>query len=306
LDSEKKTMSALDSKRTTNNGKQSNVDNDDEGSSSAASSSGPKGAVESIHLDSEKQMISTIQEEKKGNDYASIQKDDESHVHKLLFHVELRDKLRQRLKQEVNTITADDGILANLVNTLKGENNKSISIGGSGGEPSLDLLALNLNLTTLTDLPAEALGFLEKKTMDQQSANRTSEEELARSALGSLQALEQQITNLRSKDAEEVDALQRNAKNREKLKEVVRKQQEQLQQDANSLGSSLDQVRDLAVPPPVPPKEEETIISNAAPVTSAEPAAGLTPVAEAGAAESPGAGYETQTDMMSSSGEYES
>ena len=125
-------------------------------------------------------------------------------MHKLLFHVELRDKLRQRLKQEVNTITADDGILANLVNTLKGENNKSISIGGSGGEPSLDLLALNLNLTTLTDLPAEALGFLEKKTMDQQSANRTSEEELARSALGSLQALEQQITNLRSKDAEEV------------------------------------------------------------------------------------------------------
>lgn len=217
------------------------------GSSSSSSDGGDSGgSVTTIGLDSEKQ-VSTLQEgatvysqlDQVSQEFAQIRVDDEQHVHKLLLNVNLRDQLRERLMKASETLRADDDLLTSQVAAVK----EAHQGGSNATTPSAPLGLISLNQAVMT-----SAGFLARQAGGQ---NLTAEEDLAKSALATLDTLDQQIANVRAKDKAEVQALQANAKNRDMLKGVIKKQQDQLFSDTSVLEGNLDQIKELAAPPAV-------------------------------------------------------
>lgn len=213
-----------------------------------SSSSDDKGSVTSIALDSEKQ-VSALQEGAKdvrsstdtvynqlgrvSDEFAHIREDDEQHVHKLLLNVNLRDQLREKLMKAADTLRADDDLLTSQIAAVKAQQ------GSNATSPALGLISLDASMVSTA-------GFLAKQASGQ---NLTAEEDLAKSALNTLETLDQQIAKVRAKDKEEVLALETNAKNRDMLKAVIKRQQDQLLADTSTLEGNLDQIKDLAAPP---------------------------------------------------------
>merc|ERR1719487_923171 len=96
----------------------------------------------------------------------------------------------------------------------------------------------------------QTFGFLAKTGATKMNASSGDvlalDEGLAKTAMGSLSELEQEVAEVRRKDEEEVAALEANAKQRDMLKGVIKKQQEQLAADSSILDGSLEQIQTLA------------------------------------------------------------
>ena len=182
-------------------------------------------------------QLSTLSDE-----FAAIRKDDELHVRKLLAHVKLREKLQQRLEEQQKTLRADDELLTQRIQSVEAFETGANSTSGEQPGSSLSLLQ---------NAQTQEFGFLSKAEAARVNASlemQARSEDLAKTALASIATLEKQLELVRSKDHEEVQALESNAKKRETLKNLIKKQQEQLSEDAEGLEGSLTQIEHLATP----------------------------------------------------------
>lgn len=176
-------------------------------------------------------------------EFEKLKEDDDVHIHKLLFNVKLRDRLRKKFLQEQETLRADDELLTmQIIDTVKETHHGNLT--------AEDLQKLGLNDTHTTTASLLATSIDEGK-MNPEDAER------AKGAMASLVTLDAQIAQVRAKDQEEIHALESNAKHREKLRSLIEKQEEQLSLDATSLLDSLDSVEQLAGGPKALEKKKD-------------------------------------------------
>lgn len=133
--------------------------------------------------------------------FEALQKDDESHIAKLTENVRIRDHLRLDLRSAVERAAADNTEILDLVSTIP--------------------VSKSARSASASALIAGKEGSLENSNTEYDSMTS---DEIRNSAHEHFKSLKEQIEALRAADAEELRALELNAKQRHMFKEQIRDQ----------------------------------------------------------------------------------
>lgn len=177
-------------------------------------------------------------------EFKDLHQDDNSHIRKLLFNIQLREQLRSKLHEVDQQLATDNMQLAA----------KTASIAGN--QANADALP--------TAAPAVSNEQGEEDSQGTMLLQRSKSEDLATTTLDRVAALVKDITALRQRDDEEVQALTNNAKSRETLGKEIAFRKEQLSHDGGDLLADLGKIRDLA-------QQDQQVATQVPPASAVDP-----------------------------------
>merc|ERR1719316_2047945 len=175
-------------------------------------------------------------------EFKELREDDSSHVKQLMYTVNLREHLRDQLREAQEQLEKDNQHLAERTVEVIGTANQGIvaaataAAGSQAADPE-DQLEEAPNSTTAAMLLQAAISSRQHREINGQ--------QIAAEALGRVQSLMKDIAALRKRDEEEMQILRKNAESREALRVKIDSRRDQLQTDAGALLQDLSKIRGL-------------------------------------------------------------
>jgi hypothetical protein len=169
-------------------------------------------------------------------EFKELHADDASHVRQLTYNVHLREQLQEKLREARDQLAEDNEHLAERTMQIiaggevmpQPQNGEGQAQGGENGGGNETFAALLLEAAVVS-----------RKNRELNNA------QIAAQALDRVKQLVEDISALRARDEEEIQALRANAESRSALRKKIDERNDQLHEDTNLLMKDLGNIRDL-------------------------------------------------------------
>lgn len=171
-------------------------------------------------------------------EFEQISANDQAHMRKLLFNVQLRDVLKKKLQAELQHLEEDNSFLQGAIVRVK------------------EMEAAERSGTAVTPMTSQALLSLKKELS---AAPGKSSEVIAHEVLQHIQAMSGAVAQVRLNDEHEIASLVANSQARSKLEHTIEEQKAKLDADSGVLLKDLSQIATLAtIPAAIPAAHAHT------------------------------------------------
>lgn len=167
------------------------------------------------------------------DEFKDLREDDNAHIRQLLFNIQLREQLRARLSEADQQLANDNMRLAERTAHIAPDATNTAG-------------AVQSQAATNASEADRVTALLLQSASDAKQHKIMTNEQIAAQALDRVKALVDDITALRERDDQEVQALGMNTKSRETLEARIATRREQLSKDAGNLLVDLGKIRVLA------------------------------------------------------------